>query len=409
MGQSNIAAGATIGSNHNSRANDNEIQAGRGFWPGLCTSLKHSSRFASFVLLAKGHYPAELDIPFPFSLLSNNTSQNRLELMPAFWWLHNMYALARNSWKFAARDKRRQKTQNIEFDALAPDTAEEILQARRLLAMWTARAKDGTTPPESSAASKTPTENSTAGTKPAADEEELASRGHELLTADSSETAGLLVRGERMEKSRRESVILHPREGYAAYGQMLHYYAAVNLISYLEADEARSYEVMCRELSGERCTSWVNLGGQLIPASSLDELRTDIRDGSLVSWDEIHARYNELWRSYPMEKQRHAFAVYRLLAAGTAVPVAQAQLPTPSEEAWRTFLEQAVEIQKLKRDAVYASRKKDYDNPFRIATYRNLEEMEAAIGTIEGNRFVQQVRDETEQFSRRVEAAIRRG
>ncbi|MFA5817630.1 MAG: DUF4954 family protein, partial [Bacteroidales bacterium] len=34
MGQSNIAAGATIGSNHNSRANDNEIQAGRGFWPG---------------------------------------------------------------------------------------------------------------------------------------------------------------------------------------------------------------------------------------------------------------------------------------------------------------------------------------------------------------------------------------
>ena len=63
MGQSNIAAGATIGSNHNSRANDNEIQAGRGFWPGLCTSLKHSSRFASFVLLSKADYPAELDIP----------------------------------------------------------------------------------------------------------------------------------------------------------------------------------------------------------------------------------------------------------------------------------------------------------------------------------------------------------
>jgi len=31
MGQSNVAAGATIGSNHNSRSNDNEIQAGRGF------------------------------------------------------------------------------------------------------------------------------------------------------------------------------------------------------------------------------------------------------------------------------------------------------------------------------------------------------------------------------------------
>ncbi|MDP3179264.1 MAG: DUF4954 family protein, partial [Spirochaetaceae bacterium] len=44
MGQSNIAAGATIGSNHNSRAPDGEVVAGRGFWPGLCTNFKHNSR-----------------------------------------------------------------------------------------------------------------------------------------------------------------------------------------------------------------------------------------------------------------------------------------------------------------------------------------------------------------------------
>ena len=106
MGQSNMAAGATIGSNHNSRANDGEIQAGRGFWPGLCTTLKHSCRFASFVLLAKGDYPAELDIPLPFSLVSDDVAHDRLLVMPAFWWLHNMYALARNTWKFQTRDKR---------------------------------------------------------------------------------------------------------------------------------------------------------------------------------------------------------------------------------------------------------------------------------------------------------------
>lgn len=35
-GQSNIAAGATIGSNHNSRGADGELVAGRGFWPALC-------------------------------------------------------------------------------------------------------------------------------------------------------------------------------------------------------------------------------------------------------------------------------------------------------------------------------------------------------------------------------------
>ena len=33
QGQTNIAAGATIGSNHNSRSPDGELLAGRGFWP----------------------------------------------------------------------------------------------------------------------------------------------------------------------------------------------------------------------------------------------------------------------------------------------------------------------------------------------------------------------------------------
>ncbi|OYW19419.1 MAG: DUF4954 domain-containing protein, partial [Sphingobacteriales bacterium 12-47-4] len=62
MGQSNMAAGATIGSNHNSRSADGEIIAGRGFWPGLCVSLKHNSRFASFTIISKGDFPAELNI-----------------------------------------------------------------------------------------------------------------------------------------------------------------------------------------------------------------------------------------------------------------------------------------------------------------------------------------------------------
>ena len=83
MGQSNIAAGATIGSNHNSRAADGEIQAGRGFWPGLCVSLKHNSKFASFTIIAKGDFPAELNIPIPFSLVSNDIANDQLVIMPA--------------------------------------------------------------------------------------------------------------------------------------------------------------------------------------------------------------------------------------------------------------------------------------------------------------------------------------
>src|SRR5690606_1000976 len=106
MGQSNIAAGATLGSNHNSRSPDGEIIAGRGFWPGLCVSLKHNSRFATFTLIAKGDYPAELNIPIPFSLINNDVSNNCLVVIPAYWQMYNMYALARNAAKYVERDRR---------------------------------------------------------------------------------------------------------------------------------------------------------------------------------------------------------------------------------------------------------------------------------------------------------------
>ena len=51
-----------------------------------------------------------------------------------------MYAMARNTWKFAKRDARAVKEQHIEFDYLAPDTVEEMLSAMARLELLAARA-----------------------------------------------------------------------------------------------------------------------------------------------------------------------------------------------------------------------------------------------------------------------------
>jgi hypothetical protein len=139
LGQSNMAAGATIGSNHNSRSPDGELVAGRGFWPGLC-GLKHNSRFATFNILAKGDYPFELDIPFPFSLVSNDLANDRLLIMPGYWFLHNLYALARNEWKYNQRDQRMEKIQLLEYNCLAPDSVNEIMTALDLFRLYTGKA-----------------------------------------------------------------------------------------------------------------------------------------------------------------------------------------------------------------------------------------------------------------------------
>jgi hypothetical protein len=378
LGQSNLAAGATIGSNHNSRANDGEIQAGRGFWPGLCTTLKHPCRFASFTLLVKGDYPNELNIPLPFSLLNDDRAGDRLLVIPGYWWRYNMYALARNTWKFTTRDKRKTKTQHVEFDCLAPDTIEEILVARRLLEIWAGKA-------QLRAVGKAIVGLS---------EDDLAAAGRSALAGHPDGSPELEIFGEGMEASRRPVLILKARQGYAAYREMLHYYAVKTLLAYLQADPKATCQTMSRDLAGPHERNWVNLGGQLVPEPDVRQLMDDVKQGRLATWGDVHRRYDELWEAYPRQKQIHALAILlELLGAAELTPTL-----------WNAALDEAVRIQEYVRDQVYATRKKDYDDPFRKITFRNAEEMKAVLGTPEDNGFVKQVRRETEAFKQQIAA-----
>ena len=374
MGQSNMAAGATIGSNHNSRATDGEIVASRGFWPGLCSSVKHSSKFASFTLLSKADYPSELNIMLPFCLVNNNTAKNELEIMPAYWWMYNMYAIARNTSKYQSRDKRLRKVQNIEFETLAPDTVEEIIEGRKLLEVWVAKAylrKKGENPEKY-------------------EYYDLRDCGKNLLDNESETVKKLEVFGEHMEKGKRKVRILKPLEAYHAYGDMITYYAVNTLMRYLEAHPELDMEAIVNSMRGKRLRKWINLGGQTMPEEDVDQLRADIRDGKLNTWDEIHHRYDELWENYQAEKLHHAyFALMFLYKDETDVL---------TKEMWHENLDKAIRIQHFICDQVYESRKKDYENEFRTATFRNEDEKIAVIGKIEDVKFVKQIREETEKF-----------
>ena len=371
MGQSNMAAGATIGSNHNSRTNDGEIIAGRGFWPGLCTSVKHSSKFASFTLLAKGDFPAELNIPLPFSLVNNNASTNELEIIPAYWWLYNMYALTRNSWKYKTRDKRLTKVQNIEFETFAPDSMEEAITARKLLEIWTAKAwlrSQGEEPDVH-------------------DERWLRAKGHELLHGDEKTVDSLEVLGERVENSRRKVRILKVYRAYHAYGDMLIHYAMTNVMEHISPSgkgAGTDLMTLSHQLESRRQREWINLGGQLMMTSDLDRLRTDIREGKLDSWKAIHRRYNEIWKRYPTDKLRHAYlSLCFVLGTGKMTP-----------ELWLQALSHEERVQRFISEQVYLSRKKDHDNPFRASTCRNEEEAAVVFGDVGTNSFVCQMREE---------------
>lgn len=376
QGQSNLAAGCTIGSNHNSRANDGEIEARRGFWPGLSTSLKHSSCFASYVLLSKGDYPNELDIPLPFCLVNENSAKDRLELIPAYWWMYNLYALLRNETKFAARDKRISKIQTVEFSPFAPDTAEDIFRARTLLEEWAGTAvilAEGGDP---------------SGLK----NEALRERGRSYLSGP--EDGRILVHAYGVENSTRPVLVLKAGRAWKAYRRMLHWYAAREVLTYFEARPDMTIQDASESLEGPRERVWENLGGQIVPARKVDALTAEIRSGALGSWEEIHAAYARLAAEYPLDKARHAWATLRDLEGWSSI----------GEKELGKALDLLEESSRYVEEQVYLSRAKDYTNPFRRATFRNPEELRAVCGSPEGNPFVRATKEETERLRGRIDA-----
>ncbi len=376
MGQSNIAAGATLGSNHNSRAADGEMQAGRGFWPGLCVSIKHNSKFATFTLLAKGDYPAELNIPLPFSLVSNDVANNRLVVMPAYWFLYNLYALARNAAKYADRDKRTKKLQFIEYDFLAPDSVNEVFTALNLLRKFSAWAVK----PELKQA-------------PAA---VAINEGERLLNDDSTDWKTLEVLAEGFECSNRPTLLIKVKEAYDIYKKLVVCYAMEQLVTFIEKEDIASFDELQQAIPDTvGRTAWTNVGGQLIADDDLAELLHQIKSGIVTGWNDVHNFYLRCGKQYPGQKRRHAIAsLFELLQVDKAGFTA---------DLFATLLQQTLSFRQWMAAKILDSRSKDYENEFRQMMYANEKEMQAVVGRLEDNVFIRQQAAELEKFSANVQ------
>ena len=135
------------------------------------------------------------------------------------------------------------------------------------------------------------------------------------------------------------------------------------------------------------------MGGQLMMVPDLVNLRMDICNGRLDSWKDIHQRYDEIWERYPADKLRHAFQVMCLVMG----------IEHMTPDAWLVVLAEEERVQRRIAEQVYLSRKKDYDNPFRRATCRSEEEVEAVFGSLEDNSFIKQMRQEMYRNIERIE------
>lgn len=372
-GQSNMAAGATVGSNHNSRAADGEIIAGRGFWPGLCVSLKHNSRFASYTLIVKGDFLHELNIRFPFCLVSNAVETNQLIILPAYWFLYNMYAMMRNTSKFESRDKRKFKNQYIEYDVLAPDTVNEMFDALAEIEKAVGKAYH----------------DENAGL-------DAQSVGRHILSSD-EQLSSKEVLLDNVEFSKRKVVLAKPKEAYVTYQRMIRYYGVIQLTAFLEQHTFDELYAVVNSFTTPR-SQFENIGGQLVPQEKLDVLLADIRSRVVISWKDAHARYHAWSNLYMEDKLKHAVA-------------ALAEVTSRHPSTWdvqflKDLLAEAVETRRWIFSEIENSRAKDYQNPYKQMVYDSYKEMEEVVGRLEDNDFIRKEREGFVDFEKSVNKLI---
>lgn len=351
MGQSNMAAGATIGSNHNSRSADGEIVAGRGFWPGLCVSLKHNSRFASFCIIAKGDFPAEMDIPLPFSLVSYDIPNNKIVVMPAYWFFYNMYALTRNAHKYVDRDRRTEKIQLIEYDFLAPDTVNEIFDALRIL---------------------------------------------QSLKTDKHGKAD--VNGWANHCS---TTVTKVPQSIEVFKELVQYYGVMELFRLCQKNKLNSFDELKRSVSAKiQRSEWLNVGGQLIQKTEVEKMKRDIKSGKIKSWDMLHDFYRAQGAAYPQDRLNHAYTSLLEILNITSKQF------TPA--LFKELLQKALSTRGWMCKGIYDSRAKDYSSPFRKMVYETRDEMNKVIGRLEDNSFIQEQLGELDNMKKQVRSLLRR-
>lgn len=403
MGQSNVASAATIGSNHNSRSPDGEMIAGRGFWPGLCSDFKYDSRFASFVLVSKGSYQNELNITYPFSLVATGGEDGAVHIIPAYWFIYNMFAIVRNKYKFSARDKRVVKVQHIETDPLAPDTMQEVEAAVKRLIDLTERYLKL---PNDALGKMTlhnprPDYLSETRQKAAAAQSEEERRQIAKDYLHQNPEAKFLLLDDRCQR-KHGALIEKPAQAYREYRRIMKYFAVESLMQWgLEHDIEELGKADIETIKAlPLYTSWMNAGGQVIPASKVYEMFSLVKIGRIKSWDEVHAFYDECQRSYTDYKARYALYLLEQLYSRDS--------GTFDREVYKDITIDVAYVSMNMLESSITSREKDYTDFFRSITFRNKKERDSVLGSIEDNSFLKHLRYSTDEFNGVLEKIFRK-
>ena len=129
------------------------------------------------------------------------------------------------------------------------------------------------------------------------------------------------------------------------------------------------------------------------------KLKNKIKSNSINSWNEVHDFYQQSGDDYENNKLIHAFT--------SLLEIENITSKQFTADHFNKLLQRALVTKTWMSKSIYESRAKDYSNPFRKMVYETKDEMDAVVGKIEDNQFIQDQLKELEDFKKIVKKLMR--
>ena len=286
--------------------------------------------------------------------------------MPGYWFLYNFYALARNAWKYKDRDNRKNIDQYFEYDYLAPDSINELMKGRDIIAVAVAKAQ--------LLKEKKPTQIK---------EDQLLQLGYKLLTTKTKKEIDQLdVFVDGFENSKRKTRLVKCHDAFVIFEKMIFMYGMDQLMLKLTQNGMKNLPSKLKAIkTSGAAVEWSNIGGQLIPTKSVQNMLQQIKTDKINSWHEVHQFYQTQTDKYLDKKNLHALYCLESIE-GTSISGL-------SNKKLNEWLDRYQSIKEEVTQKIKSSREKDYSNPFRKMVYENQAEMDAIVGNLNDNSFIE--------------------
>jgi hypothetical protein len=255
----------------------------------------------------------------------------------------------------------------LEFDFLAPDSVNEMINSLFLFEKFTGKAY---------------ADQHEKGKKYS--EEKIIDIGKKLLESKKEIVDELNIFADGFENNKRKTRLIKVFRAYQLFKELISYYAVKQLVSHIKNDQLKKFEQVQQSLPARPVlTEWTNVGGQLIPKNLLEKFIQQIDNSNKIkTWEQVHQFYKNEGDVYAKNKLSHSLAALK--------KVHGIDIKKISSKSFKNLLQQSMITEEWMTKGIYDSRAKDYTNPYRKMVYENADEMNEVTGSLRGNSFIKQ-------------------